>query len=110
MKPRRLQASHPPSSNEDLTLKLHKCYVFYCLSELSLAASKTRSWTHTLKITVGRGSERHNEVKEVVVGSWTFKITFPVDQPSTMIPGFMGPVKHVLAEADGRVETRWQVP
>lgn len=64
---------------------------------------------HT-EIPVGRVSERCNDIQEVVVGSWTFNIAFPLDQPSTMIPGFMGRVKHELAEEAGGVETRWQVP
>lgn len=84
------------------------CFIVFP-SELSFAASKTRSWTHALKIPVGRVSERCNEIQEVVVGSWTFHIAFPLDRLSTMIPGFMGTVKHELAEAGG-VETRWQVP
>ena len=78
-------------------------------SELSFAASETRSWTHTLKIPVGRVSERCYEIQEVAVGSWTFNIAFPLDQPSTMIPGFMGTVKHELAEAGWKPGSRERV-
>lgn len=84
------------------------CFIVFP-SEFSFAASKTRSWTHTLKIPVGRVSERCNEIQEVVVGSCTFNIAFPLDRPSTMIPGFMGTVKHELAEAGWKPGGRCRV-